>query len=155
MKVIAEAIARIGYGYGSESTSRLGLWGQEQSGRSGYWRLFFYQMQEEALRELDEENQPEVEASPKITVVPQKKPQKAPNKPRKAIRHQDEDLPAIPVPLTRIETFDSVPYLAKVWQFTSEFRLARLTSRIKIDLTSVDEEAVDEEEDVLLLLLAA
>jgi hypothetical protein len=57
MSIIADSIAKIGVGFGVQHTARLGLADGGGQARSGYWRLFFYQMQEEALREDKKEQE--------------------------------------------------------------------------------------------------
>lgn len=57
MSIIARSIASIGYSQGPRSVSSVGYLANQQDGRSGYWRLFFTQMQEEALKKSEEKSE--------------------------------------------------------------------------------------------------
>lgn len=160
MKVIAEAIAKIGYGYSPQSTGRIGLWNQETSGRSGYWRLFYYQMQEEALKERDKLHRDLKEDLKKWsakTRVEKDSPKKT-FKPR-VQKPSTEAIPSEPRIRLLPPRPDSTPLMARVWEITSEFRNLRSYSRDKISSsTSSTVKAISgdvvEDESILLLLAA-
>jgi hypothetical protein len=130
---------------------------KKSDGRSGYWRLFFYQLQEASLRARDEKLKvpKDVQEYSEVILHTKEKPKKAQDKPKQAMEYPPEDIlpaPKLPRP---IEVVDNTPLMARVWKITSDLRLARLTRPGKISSTLVNEEAVDDEEDTWLLLLAA
>lgn len=122
----------------------------EQDGRSGYWRLFFTQLQE------DSEKKPEVVA---VTPEPKKKVKRIVKPPVVAKPEPDDDEPdEIPyAPIGKPTPQPEVPcYLADAWRATTEVRGWLLQHRINtVKYYLIREAANDEEDDIELLLLAA
>lgn len=123
----------------------------EQSGRSGYWRLFYYQMQEEALKEKEPAVEVKAAEKPKL-VAKTKKPQKP------VVKVEEEPVFAVPpfkpikLPIPTPPT--PLPVLAKVWQTTQELRLMRAQYGATV-LKYNQLDVVNDEDDIELLLLVA
>lgn len=156
MNLIARSIAQIGVGYNQQHVARIGLFGQEEnSGRSGYWRLFFYQLQEEALKKGEENVGEEELIELKDGSVKVKARRKS--RPKRALEVTEEiPLTETPrkIPLAPVTTEPSTPWIIQAWQITTELReligQSRLV-RVKYETRSDPED----EEDLILLLLAA
>ena len=129
-----------------------------QDGRSGYWRLFFYQMQEEALKPKEVKNDTVPESAVQEAKVLE---DKRVNVPAKKVVRRERAAPETPPvrerPVLRkiepIETPSITPFLTiistefKSWMETSEpLRVAMLQRKADND---------EEEELINLLLLAA
>jgi hypothetical protein len=127
-----------------------------QDGRSGYWRLFYYQLQEEELKKHEQkqgqktpEGKSEV-ASETTTAVP-KKPRA---KPRVAKPVVDE-LPKVhPRPIYQAppKQFDVAPWLETL---NTEFRAWNLSAQTLHGLLQQKKAANDEEEEIITMLLLA
>lgn len=121
----------------------------EQDGRSGYWRLFFTQLQEEA------------DKKPVSTVEPSSTKEKTKSivKPVVVAKSEPDDEPdEIPyAPIARPTPQLEAPcYLADAWRTTTEIRGWLLQHRINtVKYHLIHEAANEEEEDIELLLLAA
>ena len=116
---------------------------QEQQGRSGYWRLFFYQMQEEALKEASKEKLAEI---PLITtrVTKTRKPRVTVSIPR--------ELEFQAPPLRKFEPLPDAPtYLQETWRITQEVRV--MISQMTSNMIKLDSGVDEDEEDIELLLL--
>lgn len=127
----------------------------EQSGRSGYWRLFYYQMQEETLKGKDEEPS-------KPYSEPYKLEEKGdgsaivhfPGRKKFTVERTEPEIPT--VPLGSVKTSDPVihPELPRIWQITQELRTIRARWGI-MQVASHQLDAVNDEDDIELLLLVA
>lgn len=116
---------------------------QAQEGRSGYWRLFFYQMQEEALKEASKEKLAEI---PLITtrVTKTRKPRVTVSIPR--------ELEFQAPPLRKFEPLPDAPtYLQETWRITQEVRV--MISQMTSNMVKLDSGVDEDEEDIELLLL--
>lgn len=130
---------------------------QEQTAKSGYWREFFYRMQEEALQKVEPE--PGVDAPKK---VPLKKQKQAPIR-RRVVEYQTVDQPPKPKPAVielakaRVvqEDLDARPLiseaLAAVWGYLDDYGRAVPASLQKAAKTVFADEDEDELETLLLL----
>lgn len=130
-----------------------------QDGRSGYWKLFFYQMQEEALKpkEAKDDKVPEVAVQEaevlenKRVDVPVKKVvrRKAPEPEAPTVRER-------PI-LRKVEIVEEVPSITPFLNIiSSEFRMWLNTSEpMRVAMLQRKAENDEEEEIINLLLLAA
>jgi hypothetical protein len=154
--VIAQSVARIGVNYGRQHVARLGLYGpEEQDGRSGYWRLFYTQLQEEALKAGEKAS------DHKEPVVAAKKPAKKVKKAKVKTSSDEakEFLPLPPIP-TYTPTAPQPNYVVDAWRIGIEiqallafYRPAGLQFRYELNVAANDSD--DEEEELELLLLVA
>lgn len=124
-----------------------------QDGRSGYWRLFFTQLQEDSLKpdavvavSVDSENSPK--PSPKTTKV---KAKKAASK-----RHE---IPETVPPFRPLPMFEQKPeetnFLSESYRLTLDLRLmVAQFNQIRLKFVPLLEAANDEDDVELLLLFA-
>jgi len=160
MSIIADSIAKIGVGYGVKAVASLGFLSQKvQEGRSGYWRLFFTQLQEDALKPKEAEKQPEAFKEPytleeqsdgSVDVVFGKKPV---SKVRPVEQAQETKTPVqrpIVVPLQETTIFESARLVAQVQLMLVQYVGHNVALKNKKVVVTDDEE-----EDIELLLLAA
>lgn len=130
-----------------------------QDGRSGYWRLFFYQMQEEALK-------PKEVADDKVPQVADKEAEVLEDKrvdvPAKKVVRRKEREPEVPTVRERpiLRKAESVEELPNVTPFlniiSSEFRMWLNTSEpMRVAMLQRKADNDEEEEIINLLLLAA
>ena len=123
-----------------------------QDGRSGYWRLFYYQLQEEALNKSTEQNVvKEVKSLP--SPVAKKKA-----KPRPVEKEEvEEAIPFRPLPMfERREIPEN--HISDTWRITIEIRMMVALfqqNQVKLRGTLRFNIIEDDEEDLELLLLAA
>lgn len=171
MSLIAESIARIGVGANSRLTSYLGLWNdQGRDGRSGYWRLFFTQLQEEFGKEQVKEKAPvKTLKDYGITVVSEKDTLAKKQKRKNAKLVGTVPLPT--TPQTRLPAQKYRPaapvqahapaFLATVWQITLEIRamvgntqtnVLKFAQQEFAKHKQLQEELEQDDEDLLLLL---
>lgn len=127
-----------------------------QDGRSGYWRMFYYQLQEEELKRHEQKQGQE--ATEGKSEVPQAKPVAA-AKPKRAPPERRAapvvELPKVhprPIYQKQPEPFDVAPWLATI---NAEFRAWNLSAQTLHGLLQQRKAANDEEEEVLTLLLLA
>lgn len=157
MNVIAGSIARIGYGYGASHVSRLGLFGKiVEDSRSGYWRLFYTQLQEESDNaQLKTEKITEVKATEKTGAThPPERKKVAPRKYR-----EPAEIPEIPrVPFRRKwapKPIVQIPnYIIDVWRISSDLNTA-VASYQQGAIQSAHRQDIADEDDVEVLLLFA
>ena len=127
---------------------------EANSGRSGYWKLFFYNMQEEALRK-DEQKQGESEAQSPSSRAPQESVAK-PKRVKARVLEEERAL----------EEFEPLPkplYRGRTEQFPSEITCLVQQNWVKllgVDLSvgfyiPSESSANDEDEEDFLLLLVA
>ena len=132
---------------------------EADSGRSGYWKLFFYNMQEEELKKHEQKQREEAPQSAS------QRPKKSRSKPAvKATPSVEQRIVPEPPsrPVKRVVVADPpelpsiTPYLAVI---SAELRLMYQTSQPLL-VRLIDQERIkaandEDEEDVVLLLLAA
>lgn len=150
-----DAFQRCAFQFGAFQTSPC-----KQDARSGYWRLFYYQLQEEALRKRDEKLQiPEKNPKgSKVVSAKAKRVKKEKSRVDEVVRHKEQNIRKIQLPnkITPVTLQeDTLPYLVQAWRITTELRLALIHHRNILSTTSVSPEAANDEEDIVLLLLAA
>mgnify|MGYP000270539646 CR=1 FL=1 len=121
-----------------------------QDGRSGYWRLFYYQLQEEALKE-----------KPPANVVKEVKPSpvvKKKAKPRRVEKEEvEEAIPFRPLPMFERKEIPE-NHISDTWRITIEIRMMVALfqqNQVKLRGTLRFNIIEDDEEDLELLLLAA
>jgi hypothetical protein len=154
VSIISRSIASIGYSQGPRSVSSIGYLANQQDGKSGYWRLFYYQMQE---AELNKSKEKPVEQKPKIVVKKKVTKSKDQHKPveKRVEPEEPEDFypPFKPIePFKRLE--DQPNYFVQSWLVVQEiqswvFSYSQNTLKFNEIQAANDEEAVE-----LLLLLA-
>ncbi len=154
MSIISRSIASIGYSQGPRSVSSVGYLANQQDGKSGYWRLFYYQMQE---AELNKSKEKPVEQKSKIVVKKKLNKSKDQHKPveKRVEQEEPEDFypPFKPLePFKRLE--DQPNYFVQSWLVIQEiqswvFSYSQNTLKFNEIQAANDEEAVE-----LLLLLA-
>lgn len=132
---------------------------EEQTGRSGYWRLFFYQMQEEALRQYKEKTGKEVAEPQVVTEVVTKKPASKKIKKVKPVV-VDEKPVSKPLPIYQPVKDATEDLVKSIWVISSELHVTMLQIPQYITLLNVkqvemQQAANDAEVRVRLLLLAA
>lgn len=158
MNIIAESVARIGYGFNSHHLGRLGLW-YGNSGRSGWYRLFLYQMQEESLK-LDEEKKRlekvvPVEVFEKVTeltdgsaiVGEEKKTRKVRRKEAKEVK-KNKGLHFKPSAIKYPEVTEN--YLAKIYGIYAELQEMFLSYKKVISQVVFHDDDSEDEEWLLL-----
>ena len=139
---------------------------QEESVRSGYWRLYFYQMQEEALRKAKEGDFAEkapveaIKVRARSGVLPGKKVTKA----KTTTPKQDSEAQACPVPRRKLfrpaAYVPSIPLPDTMWVYNTlnELRFTFPSKRSIVKPSESQATAInvaDQDNRVLLLLLAA
>ena len=130
---------------------------EQASARSGYWRLFYYKMQEESLKKNEQEQREKEEKR-----TGQSSQESAPTvSTAKKRRRPEPDVeiwepPALPKPLYRkiiqVELNPITPFLSII---TQEFRQLYLTLPFLQQKLMERQEELDDDEDAELLLLAA
>lgn len=129
----------------------------ENSGRSGYWRLFFHQLQEQALEEkkpkkparvIKFEPVKELPDGSAVVGVRSAKPEQVPPEPDQA---PSEPYLFKPTPLKPEVDEPSEPYVIQTMRLSME--VSRLFTSWQIPLIITQAQDVEDEE--LLLLLAA
>lgn len=128
-----------------------------QDARSGYWRLFYYQMQEEALKTGEAEKAKPAEATPEV--VAEEKPIETKAKPKaKVEKLAFEPTPAPSKPPMRLkpvyrapEHYDVRPAL----NVASTEHFQQLSAFLGLKYESLLRQAQNDEDDILILLLAA
>lgn len=157
MNVIAQSIARIGINYGPQSVGRIGLYGQTvQDGKSGYWRLFFMQMQEEADRKAEKKPVESVAKETEEVVVGAAI--EAKKKTRKNVVFAPPEIEEIP-PFRPLPEFERVAEIDNVivdsWRITLSIReMLAGFNETKVSFLNQLRES-DDEDDLELLLLVA
>lgn len=159
MSIISDSIAKIGVSYGPSAMASTGLFNSPKpEGRSGYWRLFYIQLQEEALKP---KVQPvKTENPPKLQVVENADgsasvvyPEiKSKSKPKRAAEVKREDIPRLPPVPVQKEPDVVTHYLEESWKITLEIRSMYSSfqqSMIKYSHARSNED----EEDIEFLLL--
>lgn len=157
------SISRLGVGLGPSYLSAIGFKGTgapTQDGRSGYWRLFYYQLQEAELeKEKQKREQEQGQKAPegKSEAASQATPAvpKPKAKPRVAKPKPVEVLPKVhPRPLYNKvpEPVSIEPWLHVV---SNQFRAEYLSILPLQKIVLLQKAANDEEEEVLTLLLMA
>ena len=155
MSIIAASIAKIGVGFGQQHVARIGLADGGNDARSGYWRLFFYQMQEEALQTENKKEE---------LVVAKVRPKPVTTKPTKKVKKQEQlvqETPRVqitkppltyPLPAT-VQTRPNVLELA--WQATLYVRtLVAKGQKVAVQLErDINERRKRRQRDIELLLL--
>lgn len=120
--------------------------GATEEGRSGYWRLFFYQMQEEALKGDEKEKLAEI---PQVTTRPTKT--RRPTVTPKVPQEPKFQAPVL-APLPKFEPLPLKPsYLEETWRITQEVRV--MISQMTSNVIKLDSDVDEDEEDIELLLL--
>lgn len=123
---------------------------QEDQGRSGYWRLFFYKMQEEALKK-DQVKEEVLETEKLEKLAPQSLPARKPR-----ITPVTPEVPLKPLlePLRPFKPLDAKSYLSDMWRITTELRamVTQFESSV-VKYVPRHENLQDEEELGLILLL--
>lgn len=135
-----------------------------QDGRSAYWRLFFYNLQEESLKRDQEKKDREQkqgqkasegtsEATRKATPAVSKPKQTPRREPREAVPVVTE-LKVRPRPIyqPQPQPFDVAPWLAML---NTEFKAWNLSAQTLHGMLKQKQAANEEEETLTLLLLAA
>jgi len=130
---------------------------EQAQARSGYWRLFYYKMQEESLRKNEQEQREKAEKR-----TGQSSQESAPIvSTAKKRRRPEPDVeiwepPALPKPLYRkiipVKINPITPFLSII---TQEFRQLYLTLPFLQQKLMERQEELDDDEDTELLLLAA
>lgn len=159
MSIIAQSIARIGIGSNPNLVARLGLYSQEESsGRSGYWRLFYTQLQEQSLK-----GKPKPESAPVFKEPYQLKEQSdgsvlvitdKPKKPQPEPIPEPEPLPVLP-PMVRSKASESITnFIANAWYITAQIR--DMVTKYELSVVKFNQDGFSTEEDdieTLLLLM--
>ena len=125
-----------------------GLTPVEEYARSGYWRLFYYQLQEKSLQAKAAEIARSVKAAPtaKVRLIKPK-----PVKPRTQVAPLPQKL-ALLQPFRR----STRPLPSSIFDFSLQYEFTLPAKRDKVTILPVREPALDgSDDDVLLLLLAA
>jgi len=123
---------------------------EANSGRSGYWKLFFYNMQEEALKK-HEQKQGESEAQS----TGSRAPQKPVAKPKRSRAHRVtpeavEDFEPLPKPIYRQQTHFVPPEITCLVQ---QNWVKLLGLNIPLEFYFPTEQAANDEDDEEFLLL--
>ena len=124
---------------------------EANSGRSGYWKLFFYNMQEEALKK-HEQKQGESEAQSPSSRAPQK-PVAKPKRARRRVVEEEESLEEfepLPKPLYRGQT-ERFP--SEITCLIQENWVKLLGLNIPLEFYFPTEQAANDEDDEEFLLL--
>lgn len=146
-----------------------GAQSEESPGRSGYWRLFYTQLQEQSLKEDEErrEQKQRQEAPPReieaAEIEPATKPIAKPAPKRRTVTRIIEREPVIVVErpiyreLSRVDRIDEITPLLNIvsndfrkWMFSVESLRIILLQR-----QAANDDNAEEEENINLLLLAA
>lgn len=161
---IAQAIAQIGVGYRAPSVATLGMQNPfgKQDGRSGYWRLFYIQLQEQALKEgkTEKAEKPFKEPFKVIettdggakVVYPAKRPRAEPIEDNSDIR---EAAPIVFTASPPVKREAELPPVVNLWQLTTWRRSLVLQYNNNALQYELQKASSDEEEAVEILLLAA
>ena len=124
----------------------------EQEGRSGYWRLFFTQLQEDSEKKpVLQDTFKTLEVSPKPSPITSKtKAKKVASKPL-----EKEETPPPFRPLPAFDRKQEYNYLVHTWNVTCELRLmVAQFNQTKVKFTEFTDAANDEDDIELLLLVA-
>lgn len=124
-----------------------------QEGRSGYWRLFFTQLQEQSEQKQDKVKEVSnvLETSPKPSPIQAKnKPEKVASKPRE---NQEKALPFRPLPMFERKPLEH-SNTTMMYPLTVELRLM-VAQFNQTKLNFVPYVSANDEEDLELLLLVA
>ena len=124
---------------------------EASSGRSGYWKLFFYNMQEEALKK-HEQKQGESEAQSPSSRAPQK-PVAKPKRTRSRIVEEvveAEEFEPLPKPMYRNKT-DEFP--SEITCLVQQNWVKLLGLNIPLEFYFPTEQAANDEDDEEFLLL--
>ena len=123
---------------------------EANSGRSGYWKLFFYNMQEEALKK-HEQKQGESEAQSPSSRAPQK-PVAKPKRPRvrRVTPEAVEDFEPLPKPIYRQQAHFVPPEITCLVQ---QNWVKLLGLNIPLEFYFPTEQAANDEDDEEFLLL--
>ena len=125
-----------------------GLTPVEEYARSGYWRLFYYQLQEKSLQAKAAEIARSVKAAPTAKVRLMKP---------KLIKPRTQVAP-LPQKLALLQPFrrSTRPLPSSIFDFNLQYEFTLPAKRDKVTVLPVREPALDgSDDDVLLLLLAA
>lgn len=124
---------------------------KKQDGRSGYWRLFFTQLQEESDKSRDEQGKPSV-----VEIQPKPSPKTAKEKPQKRVIRPPEVVekapPFRPLPMHQAKP-DEPTYLQQMWDITLELR--EMVASLQLSAVKFNQQldARNDEDDIELLLL--
>lgn len=164
MSIIAQSIASIGHRFGASAMASVGYRAPEtNTGKSGYWRLFFTQMQEEALKQYEAKTgksvAPVVAESTKAGILPKRKPKRK-LEPLVPLEHYE--LPKfnrVPTNESKITVDEALPG----WLLSVDVELQTMYSqfaplieqrRVKIDAQIAAANDADYRRRLLLLLAA-
>ncbi len=160
MSIISRSIASIGYSQGPRSVSSVGYLANQQDGRSGYWRLFFTQLQEQS----EQPKQAKVKLKEKtladygIKVVkakPVAKTKRATVQPSEVETESPARTSfATPVTERKVVENDTSRILSDAWVVTLQIR--SLVSQYNVTALQIDvkkRRELDDEEALLALLL--
>jgi hypothetical protein len=126
---------------------------EKQDGRSGYWRLFFQQLQEEADKPKTTEPTEVVTEVVAVKTKTAAKPVKA-KKPVKVIPEEVEVVPPFrPLPMYERKV-DEPTYLQEMWNITAELRIMIKSLSVINDEFDIKRQQQDEDDVELLLLIS-
>ncbi len=123
--------------------------GQTDEVRSGYWRLWLTELQEQSNLELEKKfGKSENNVAPVVVATAKKKVVV----PKSKSDHDDavEKFPFVPLPAYRAIA-DKPTYLRQIWDATTEMR--NLIGEIERDAVELSKSDIVDEDDVELLLL--
>ena len=123
---------------------------EASSGRSGYWKLFFYNMQEEALRK-DEQKQGKSATQSAGSRAPQKPVAKPKRTARPAIEEEPlEEFEPLPKPLYRKKKDD---FPSEITCLVQQNWVKLLGLNVPLEFYFPTEQAANDEDDEEFLLL--
>lgn len=128
-----------------------------QDGRSGYWRTFYYQLQEEELKKHEQKQGQEApegarESTEEVAAIVSKKPSAKPRVAKPVTAEEGLKVHPRPIYQKQPEQFDVAPWLATI---NAEFRAWNLSAQTLHGMLQQRKADNDEEEEVLTLLLLA
>jgi hypothetical protein len=128
-----------------------------QDGRSGYWRLFYYQLQEEELKKHEQKQGQEApegksELAEEVAAIVPKKPRTKPRVAKPVIVEEGPKVHPRPLYQKQPEPFDVAPWLATL---NAEFRAWNLSAQTLHGMLQQRKAANDDEEEIIHLLLLA
>lgn len=153
MSIIAQSIARIGLGFGQKAVSTIGFLNEENTGRSGYWRLFFTQLQEQSEKKAENDTA-SVHGAERVVLSEQHEVTrlKKPSRQRTATPAPVEQL--IP-PFKPIQPFKQLPLDTTALdglRILQEVALLR-TQYTQLTIQALHQQAASNDEDDIELLL--
>lgn len=162
MSIIARSISSIGYSQGPRSVSSVGYLANQQDGRSGYWRLFYTQLQEQSLAKVEKPAEKPV-VYPAVKELPGgaaevEIPQEKSKKPKVAVEKplEPEEPPRQYTPVPPYKKAEEVPNYGQMsWILSMQIQslvFSYTRNQVKFNL---DTDAANDESDVEFLLLVA